>query len=494
MEFFGLTLPYTLLFYTHLVLYSIGIAITLPKGGLKHNIFFLFILFIFFIYLTVTPALFYYSGYKGIFGTDCRIGHHYEEAAFMYAINIFFVIIGYVMLPNKIARQRQPVIHTTYDASTKAQILFFVFYSIVILNLALGGESIFQLLTFQYEAEVNEKGQAELVLMGNHDVGFSNYLANFADAIITTLLGCFIFKTPRWRMIGLTLIALLLFSMLGFRYRTLLTLFGFFIIYVLMSEVTMGRILSYVFIGSTMLYVMLFLTANRWEIASAQWDKVSYDVTKMDYFYMISQTRASMADMAVLRNFDRHPELPYEGGSIMFLTPIIRLTPSFIYPGGKKPYPDEGPYSGSTTLYTITRHSKGAGEAISMLGTFYLSFGYAGIVFFAFLLGFFAKIIQNGLRLNSPYSILFYTLFCLGFFQSFTRGNTGEALDHFGFLMLGYLALRIWRNMPLKNNIEGVIMKVPHIPSSQYEPIQWRNLIWNPERTRKLKAFIIEYL
>lgn len=422
---------YLVLLMLNLVAYFLSFYVVKIHGGIKRNIAFSFTVLIFLIYTCITPSYFYYTGYIGIYGLNIR--NYYHVGLWYYFLNITFFLFGYWLLIKK--NRFQNNIYKYNSPKPKIHFLFYLVTSVVLLNFAISGINILNIVNV---FSVN-KSETQLLFTVDETVGFSNYLANFADSIIIILVAAAIFKTNKFTLFVWTIFSFIIFSLLGYRYRIILTLIGFGFVYILNSNL---KFLSYIRIISLSLIFMislLFITVNRGILINKQYSELKFTFDDLSIGETFAeQTRGALADYTLFRYYDLY--FPgYDYCSTMILSTIYRALPKFLFSNNEKPVP---------AMDTKIEHMwddamwEPFGEAILNVGFNYVSLGLFGIILFAFAYGLLLAKVQNITNYNSPLDILFLLIFTLLSFQYITRGYMPQTIDHLGFFLIPYWLLK----------------------------------------------------
>ena len=206
----------------------IGIRLGYQRGGWNRNLVYIWTLLIYVIYVLVSPAYFYYTERKIIIGTD--ISAYYGTGFAYNTLALICFVFGYWIKgrPSMDTWLKAPL-YILENPKKIITILFYSMYGIVLLNLAVGGADIQQ------------------VFIGNEVVGMgasggSYFLQNFTDSLICVLVLAYFYDIPTRTLLIWMAISFFLFSLLGFRYRIVLTLFGILFIYLFKNKISVGRI------------------------------------------------------------------------------------------------------------------------------------------------------------------------------------------------------------------------------------------------------------
>ena len=172
-----------------------------------------------------------------------------------------------------------------------------------------------------------------------------------------------------------------------------------------------------------------------------EWDKFSFDASELPYDALVEQAKGSRIDFALYKAISEG-KIKHDLGKTTFIYPFIKLTPSFIFRDGKKPYPPPQ----IRDIHVALNSGSQIGEAITSIGS---SFCISGVVIFSLLLGLVVGKLQNRYG-KTMFSGLFSIAIGLGLFMWLTRGYTPGFIDHLGFMLIPVLILNFLYNKRLK--------------------------------------------
>ncbi|MDC0569937.1 oligosaccharide repeat unit polymerase [Gammaproteobacteria bacterium] len=403
-------------------------------GGLSKHYIHLYILGASFYFLTLAPVvtgieedfLLYTNGW----GSSVDIGDIFDFGMMMLVIHFICYTIGYLLVVrvrNAGAIDYSALPQRKEIGQVIGKSIFYVFlvlYGVIFLNTLAGGINLIDIFMGTY-------GKPTLGLRG-----YTYYLQNFADSLITLLVAALFFKIkPRYFRIMLML-AIPLFLVLGFRYRIILLVFGLGMIYLRDNRVRLVPFLKALSFVIIFLYSMLLLTHNRAAIYMQQWDKMSYDYTQFPYEAFIEQAKGSRIDFALYQALS-DGRIDHDLGLTTFVYPFIKFTPSFIFEGGKKPYPPPQ----INDIHVALSSSMDIGEAVTSLGSAYYSFGVVGVIIFGLGFGLVIGRLQNHAG-KSRFSALFSIVVSLALFMWMTRGYMPGFVDHLAYLLIPVFILK----------------------------------------------------
>lgn len=423
---------YLILLIINLISYFFCFYLIYQYGGIKYNMPFFFTTIIYLIYSCITPTYYYYTNYVGIYGLDIR--GYYHIGLWYYFLNISFFLFGYwsIIKKNKKEYKNKRYIYP----EIKIHFLFYFITSLVLLNFAISGVNILNIINvFNFN-----KNETQLLFTVDETVGYSNYLANFADSIIIILIAAAIFKTNKYILFIWTIFSFIIFTLLGYRYRIILTLVGFIFIYILNTNLNIRSYLRIITFGTIFIVSLLFITVNRGILINKQYSELKFTFEELDLVETIAeQTRGGIADYTLFRYYDLYsPGFDY--CSTMILSTIYRALPKSLFSNNEKPVP-----AMDKKIEHMWDDAKWEpfGEAILNVGFNYLSLGIVGILLFSFIYGLLLAKIQNNINYSNPLDILFLVIFTLLSFQYITRGYMPQTIDHLGFFLIPYWLMKI---------------------------------------------------
>ena len=410
-----------------------GVSV-IKTGGLSNHYIHVYIMAASGYYLALAPVmtgieedfLLYTKGW----GSSVDIGGIYDFGMLILVTHFICYTIGYLLVVR--VRNARAI---DYSALPQRQVIgqaigksiyyvFLALYGVIFLNTLAGGINLIDIFMGTY-------GKPTLGLRG-----YTYYLQNFADSLITLLIAALFFKIkPRYFRIMLIL-AIPLFLVLGFRYRIILTVFGLGMIYIRDNPVRLVPFLKVISFVIIFLYSMLLLTHNRTAIYMQQWDKFDYDYTEFPYDAFIEQAKGSRIDFALYQALS-DGKIDHDLGLTTFVYPFIKFTPSFFFEGGKKPYPPPQ----LNDIHVALSSSPNIGEAITSVGSAYYSFGVGGVMVFGLVFGLVVGRLQNRAG-KTPFSAWFSIMVSLALFMWLTRGYMPGFVDHLAYLLMPVFILK----------------------------------------------------
>lgn len=398
------------------------------NGGIKNNIAYSVVTFLLFVYTFLTPFYYYSIDYVGIYGLDIR--SYYGKGFLLFSLNIISFFIGYNII-NKKKVSEKFVSNDKNSSKTEFRIIFYVFFFIVLMNLVLGGINLINVFLFFGGSDETSLFVIDEVL------GYSNYLGNFSDSLIIMLPVLFYVGVKKKELLIYLIPSLILFILMGYRYRVILTFLGLGIITIIKSRKRIFK-LNYLIGFFVFFYSLMFITQNRYSLSHNSLESVKPVEFNSIGEELAKQTRGGIVDITVLKNFEENGP-PYDYGKTMFLSTLIRGLPSAMFPNKTKPEPFW--YESMKDLWKGAKHTP-FGEAVTGIGFNFVSFGYLGVSVFAFLFGIFLKVVEFKRNSNVGY-LIFYLAVVFTSFQYISRGYFPQAVDHFMFFMMPLFLLLI---------------------------------------------------
>ncbi|GAB3318868.1 hypothetical protein GCM10027299_10930 [Larkinella ripae] len=387
------------------------------------------------IYCVLTPTYFYLVGRKTIVGdqglflfTGKDITQYYEKGMLFHLIANVFFVAGFMWkwyperLENLVVRQE-----AYRDLRRKTVGLYGVFFAIVLLDLLVSGINPIALLT-----GVSDEG-----IFLNEGSTRSFYFRNCADCLVTTIIIFSFLKGKPGKLALLIIPAFMLFALMGFRYRMIVTVMGVSIGSI-MSSTTSFNVRKWAVIGCSVLYFIFFITYNRWNFIAGRFNDLAYNPAEFDYEMFFDQTHQSLNDYNLIRYYEENSELGPDYGLTMFGYVFIKAIPKFFFKNGEKPYPPPALAIVNDSLEFPPEWPK-TGETTMHYGGFYGAFGWFGAVILPFLLGFVIHLFSSRNPSTTPVGLLNQIVLSLSLFMFISRGYFPQFLDNFV-----YLSLPVW--------------------------------------------------
>lgn len=407
--------------FLSIIVVSINLFLVSKTGGIRNNVLNVFMLLAFCIYLLVTPSVYFFLGSWDIAGVS--VESYWGIGMLQIFLHLLFYSFGYFLV-----LRRSPK-NPTFSSSNARRLLkqpmqnflfplFLIFYIVIFLNTLVSGVNLVDVFLGSY-------GDPTLGLRGS-----TYYIQNLADSLITIIISAYYFKVDSKIQLLMVSLAIPLFLVLGFRYRILLSFFGWFMIYAFDTRVRIVNLWKYGLVLSVSIVVLLTLTANRYNIYMQRYDLVFFDFATLPFDSLLDQAKGSLVDFAMYRAVDTDLFRNDLGYNAIVYT-IIKSLPAMVFPGGTKPYPPPQILDIHRALNSGTE----IGEAVTSLGSAFYSFYYPGIYLAAFALGILIAWRQNLFEKNNL-SFLSSVVFALVGFQWLTRGYMPGVVDHLFYMML----------------------------------------------------------
>lgn len=403
-----------------ILIFCIGIIAVLSLGIKKHY-FYLFVTSIQIVYLFNTP-------YHRFLIDDYKIITENVKDYFPFGFSIIFlhvVIFNLCYFVTYANYKKLKFINEVDQSKVQTVIVrtFAVLFTLIFVNTLAGGINLVDVVL----------GKTDTTTLGLP--GATYYIQNFADSLITLLVAAYIFKVKRRHQILMFVLGMILFIILGFRYRILLTVFAIVLYHIYSKGIRARLFIRYLLFALVFLYSLLFLTYNRVKLYSAQYDTLTYEPSQFNYDIFFDQAKGSLVDFAIYKALDKDV-IESDKGETMFLYVFIKMTPARFFPGGKKPYPP--PFF--PALDTAIGGSRNIGEAATILGSFYFAYSTFGVILISVILGVVTKrLTVYGVR---PLSFLLNVMIMMAIFQFYTRGYLPMFVDHLAYMVFPLFFLR----------------------------------------------------
>jgi|GEM_PF-6470089 len=384
------------------------------------------------VYCLLTPFYYYLTGRETVTGdlgmfrfVGKNIRAYFEPGMLAYMIANGCFVLGFI------SRQLPELNRTSsLPADTLASLrqyvvgLYGLFMGIVLADVIISGVNPLAVLL----------GSSDQSLFASQSASNTYYFRAFADSIITTIVLYAYLRGNFSKLVMLLVPAFVLFALLGFRYRLILTILGLVLVYLLQGGLTI-HLKRWTVAGLLIFYFVSTITHNRWYFISGQYDDMTLDPTRYDYAMFFEQTRGSLADFNLLRYYDENPETCHDYGASMFGYVLVRVVPRQLFPGGEKPYPS--PYLDVLDRsLELPRDWLRIGEATLHYGAFYAGFGWLGFWLLPFGMGLWLNAFVRRNPAANPLGFCKQIVFSLALFQFITRGYFPQFVDHYVYLFI----------------------------------------------------------
>lgn len=403
-----------------ILIFVLGI-VTVLSLGIKKHYFYLFVTAIQVVYLFNTPFHRFLIDDYSIISENVRDYFPFGFSLIFLHVVIFNLCYFFTYSNYK----KLSFVNEVDDVRMRKMIVkvFAVLFIMIFLNTLAGGINLVDVVL----------GKTETTTLGLP--GATYYIQNFADSLITLLVAAYIFRVKRRHQILMFVLGFILFIILGFRYRILLTVFAIVLYHIYSKGIKARLFFRYFVFAIIFLYSLLFLTYNRVKLYSAQYEDLTYEPSQFNYDIFFDQAKGSLVDFAIYKALDTDI-IESDKGETMFLYVFIKMTPARFFSGGKKPYPP--PFF--PALDKAIGGSRDIGEAATILGSFYFAFSTLGVILISVILGVVIKrLTVYGVR---PLSFLLNVMIMMAIFQFYTRGYLPQFVDHLAYMVFPWFFLR----------------------------------------------------
>jgi hypothetical protein len=437
-----------LILLLNISVFIFGFYIIQNQGGIKKNFPYFLSILILLLYTFLTPLYFYFAGRSRLFGSEdvySKVGKDitdfYQSGMLYYGLANLMFILGYISFKFEPIQNSNFSQISTEFVKKISLIIFFILFGIILLDLILAGINPLKILLSSGTDET---------LFGAETT--SNYLRNFADSLISLLLFLFLLKLEKKLFITILVVSLLLFSLMGFRYRIILTLMGLAFIQYWQFGISKKMLKTYIIGFVFFVYFIFFITYNRFELVAGKFNELILDPTQFKYETFFEQTRGVLADFTIIKHYEQNPSAEYDYGQSFALT-IIRILPRNLFGSFKDDiYANTIAFKQMNLAYEMPTSWGTLGEACLHYGYFYMAFGLPGLFILSFLMGF---LISRFRKVANPYTVfgnIANIIFSLSLFQYLTRGFFPQFVDHFIYLMIPYFLIRYFIRKELEKS------------------------------------------
>lgn len=418
----------------NILVYLLGFKLIRKIGGVKPNLPYTLSLVLFVIYYFVTPLYFYFQGRKTIwgdeenyFGVGVDISDFYGISLIYYGIANLLFICGYILFKGKQGNEK------LIESIERKYIIKGILFSfglctgLVFINYLIEGINPLQVIF----------GDSENVLYG--EGGATSYLRNFADSLIAINICAFYYKLKNKYLIPVVIISIILFLLMGFRYRIILVALGYLFSYLFNAGLRINT-LKLSLIGLFFAYGLLFVTYNRHVFIKGDWEKLSANPIEFDYSTFFEQTRGMLDDITIIKYYETNPSAIHDYG-ITFTYFIIRAIPRALI--GDKMKDSFYPFPAQLIIYDAYDVQwawglSNTGEAPLHLAYFVIAGGIPFLFIGSFFVGFFLSRFKNRFPVETDRNRILHIIVACAFFQWITRGYFPGVVDHLAFMLIGY--------------------------------------------------------
>lgn len=408
---------------------SLGAPIYWSISGFRKNIFAILVVLIFGAYVVWPLILFHELPLNHYL--DIQVQPYIQQGLILDILFMVLLVLGYELLGKKIHLKKfretdidTPLIHRFVI------ILYLIIFCLVYLNNSLA------------EVDLLGKWLGYTNQMTYGVKGLSYYLQNLLDSLVMLILIAYA-TNLRKRYLALMLAGAIFFIIpFGFRYRLIYLILGFFILFVYKNQLSVRNFLLPFTLMLCLMLAFLFLGANRTIIAGQEKDK-QFTLQLLDIKKIVTQARGSYVDLAIYQGIDRG-DIAHDHGKSFFYYTLIRAIPAKYFDGGKKPYPPNLMQDVDRVLNLQAPAdcpSCRAGEAQTIMGAVYYSFGAIGVAIVAFLVGGLLRFHAKNQQENY-FSLMWGLATVLALFMFITRGYFPQVIDHWVYLVLPIIFLQ----------------------------------------------------
>ncbi len=408
------------------------------KYGYRKHLALLFLFITMFVFMFFSPLYGYLTHFTTLF--DNYLWDYYPEIVLNYLIAIVFFLLGYLLLKKR---------RVSYDLSftSKENYIDAKFIRIGLL---------ISLFAFIMWGVTSGKSLSNIFLLGffglsenatyTEGLKGNNYLLLMIETFIPLLaLSLYSNMKKSELVLWITIVAIIFLSQ-GFRYRFILLLSAFLLIYLYNNKLSIRKILFLGMSISIFMYAIIEVSNYRSSIRnSVKSGYVSQDAksSNRDIANIVfSSTRNYLAFGSLLKYMD-NTDIPYGYGETMIGHIFIRMLPSSFFDKNIKPRPPAIEISAKSWG---SREALTAGEAYGGVGGVYYEFGSVGVALFFLLIGMMTKWLDQRISTsNNKIKVVFYIVITISLFKIITRGYLPEFFFSFSFILLPFLYIRFFR-------------------------------------------------
>jgi hypothetical protein len=404
---------YLFLFLTYLIV-GLNFAWSLIKG-VQNYIFLFFFSFVQFFYLIYAPTINIFK--DDYFAFESYIGERgYITGLILLNIHLILFSISYYLTSiNKTS------IHLGKFNVGHLRVLCISLLILFVINSFFGEISLYQILV---GVEIGST-------LGFQ--GASYWFSMLADSLITiNILLILLDKSALFKVFSV-LTSLIIFLILGFRYRFILFGFGIILYLIKFRKV---RVSTLAICSSFLFVTFMFFSENRVPFYTGKYEQINFNPLEFDYDNIYYNAQGSIVDFAI-ENSIIDGKQNVDLGETIFLYPFITIMPASFFKDGLKPYPAPQMLAIDKALNVPREY----GQAVSFLGMSFYGFSFFGLFLFSIILGFIVKKMETRTTSDSVYFISKLVV-VLALFQLYTRGYFSQFLMHLFYLYLPFLLLK----------------------------------------------------
>ena len=352
---------------------SIGTPIYWTIDGFKKNILAIFTMIIYGAYVVL--PLIYIHELSLHHGLNIQVDAYIEQGLMLDIVFMTLLVLTYELYRKKAALTYVTNIETPQIHNLVLS-MYGIIFCLIFLNNSLAGVDLFR----------SWMGNPNQITYGVK--GLSFYLQNLVDSLVMLVLIGYATKIRRVYLLMMFLGAIFFIIPFGFRYRLIYLILGFFILFTYKNQLSIKKSLILGILIFSLLFSFLFLGANRSAIVGrSPTDKITFQLISLEK--LIIQSRGGYVDLALYKGLD-NGDITHDNGKSFFYYLLIRPIPSSFFEYGKKPYPPPLMLDSDKVLnLTSPKDCPGCrtGEAQTIMGSVYYSFGAWGTILVAIACG-----------------------------------------------------------------------------------------------------------
>lgn len=417
------------------ILLSVGLPLYLIKDGLRKNILAIFFLLIYGSYVVWPLILIHEFSLNHML--DIQVDEYIVRAFLLDSLFLICFAFGYFFF----LRKNKYMQSDTKEISPYVVIfLYWTFFSLIFLN--------------NFFADIDLLGK----WLGNSNQmtygikGLSYWLQNLLDSLIVVTLLAYAININRTHLFMMLIGCVFFIVPFGFRYRLIFLLLGFLILFLCKNQFQWKKIIPMGFLLMAITMGALFLGVNRTVIVGQESKDLTFQLINVKK--LVIQTRGSYVDLAIYQGIDSGV-IKHDHGKSFTYDLFVRVMPASFFPKGIKPYPPQLMRDVDQLInMNYFDDCKGCrtGEAQTIMGGLYYSFGSLGIYIVAILLGFLLRLFADDQTNKIKFMFGLALLFAL--FTFVTRGYFPQFVDNLFYLTLPLLTIGLsaWVNGRIINS------------------------------------------
>lgn len=410
---------------------SIGAPIYWLNHDFRRNILAIFVMLIFSAYVVWPLILIHELSLRHYL--DIQVESYIQQGLMLDILFMGLFVLGYELLGKKLYLKKfQQNDIKTSQTHRIVITLYLVIFILVILNNAFADiDLVGKWLGYSNQMTYGVKG-------------LSYYLQNLVDSLVMLILIAYASNLRKKYLVLMLIGAIFFIIPFGFRYRLIYLILGFFILFFYKNQMSVKIFIAPLTLMFFLVLTFLFLGANR-TIITGQDHAKQFTLQILDVNKIVMQARGSYVDLAIYQGIESG-KIVHDHGKSFFYYTLIRAIPASYFDGGKKPYP---PILMQDVDKVLNLQSPPdcpgcrTGEAQTIMGAVYYSFGAGGIAIIAILLGCLLRFHANQQKDNL--SMLWGLVTLLALFMFITRGYFPQVIDNWFYLALPLIFLKIWR-------------------------------------------------